>query len=83
MTPVSVVVVYPSVTPAFQRAVVALAEFLQWHGGCRVTIDIWQQGKIAELGPLRWLAEQVKSADRVLIVSPQVETVSCVFLFIP
>ncbi|XP_027898090.1 uncharacterized protein il17rb [Xiphophorus couchianus] len=78
MTPVSVVVVYPSVTPAFQRAVVALAEFLQWHGGCRVTIDIWQQGKIAELGPLRWLAEQVKSADRVLIVSPQVETPSSI-----
>ncbi|XP_043986068.1 uncharacterized protein LOC122839016 [Gambusia affinis] len=74
MTPVSVVVVYPSVTPAFQQAVVALAEFLQWHGGCRVTIDMWQQGKIAELGPLRWLAEQVKGADRVLIVSPQVET---------
>ncbi|PWA31016.1 hypothetical protein CCH79_00010564 [Gambusia affinis] len=71
MTPVSVVVVYPSVTPAFQQAVVALAEFLQWHGGCRVTIDMWQQGKIAELGPLRWLAEQVKGADRVLIVSPQ------------
>uniref|UniRef100_A0A3P9MTV1 SEFIR domain-containing protein n=1 Tax=Poecilia reticulata TaxID=8081 RepID=A0A3P9MTV1_POERE len=76
MAPVSVVVVYPSLTPAFQQAVVALAEFLQWHGGCRVVIDMWQQGKIAELGPLRWLAEQVQSADRVLIVSPQVETPS-------
>ncbi|XP_014877404.1 uncharacterized protein il17rb isoform X2 [Poecilia latipinna] len=76
MTPVSVVVVYPPVTPAFQQAVVALAEFLQWHGGCRVAIDMWQQGKIAGLGPLRWLTEQVKSADHVLIVSPQVETPS-------
>uniref|UniRef100_A0A087XE61 SEFIR domain-containing protein n=1 Tax=Poecilia formosa TaxID=48698 RepID=A0A087XE61_POEFO len=76
MTPVSVVVVYPPVTPAFQQAVVALAEFLQWHGGCRVAIDMWQQGKIAELGPLRWLTEQVKGADRVLIVSPQPSSMS-------
>uniref|UniRef100_A0A3B3V550 SEFIR domain-containing protein n=1 Tax=Poecilia latipinna TaxID=48699 RepID=A0A3B3V550_9TELE len=76
MTPVSVVVVYPPVTPAFQQAVVALAEFLQWHGGCRVAIDMWQQGKIAGLGPLRWLTEQVKSADHVLIVSPQPSSMS-------
>ncbi|KAM4738103.1 uncharacterized protein il17rb [Anableps anableps] len=76
MTPVSVVVVYPAETPAFQQAVVALAEFLQWHGGCRVAIDMWQQRKIAELGPLRWLTEQVKGADRVLIISPQGETPS-------
>ncbi|XP_038149963.1 interleukin-17 receptor B [Cyprinodon tularosa] len=76
MVPVSVVVVYPAESPAFQRAVVALAEFLQWHGGCRVAIDMWQQEKIAELGPLRWLADQVKNADRVLIVSPQAKTTS-------
>lgn len=70
---VSVVVVYPAGTPAFQRAVVSLAEFLQWHGGCRVAIDLWQQEEIAKLGPLRWLAEQVKNADRVLIISPNGE----------
>ncbi|XP_029911232.1 interleukin-17 receptor B [Myripristis murdjan] len=69
--PVSVLLVYPAETPAFQRAVVALAEFLQWHGGCSVAVDMWQQGKIAELGPLRWLAEQAKAAERVIIVSPQ------------
>lgn len=81
-TTVSVVVVYPAETPAFQRAVVSLAEFLQWHGGCRVAIDLWQQEKIAKLGPLRWLAELVKDADRVLIISPQGENVSCVSIFI-
>uniref|UniRef100_A0A3Q2R474 SEFIR domain-containing protein n=1 Tax=Fundulus heteroclitus TaxID=8078 RepID=A0A3Q2R474_FUNHE len=74
MASVSVVVVYPAETPAFQRAVVALAEFLQWHGGCRVAIDMWQQEKIAELGPLRWLTERVKSADRVLIIAPQLSS---------
>ncbi|KAM7404439.1 hypothetical protein PAMP_011784 [Pampus punctatissimus] len=68
---VSVLVVYPAENLAFQRAVVALAEFLQWHGGCKVAIDMWQQGKIAELGPIRWLAEQAKAAERVLIVYPQ------------
>ncbi|XP_035991377.1 uncharacterized protein LOC105936390 [Fundulus heteroclitus] len=76
MASVSVVVVYPAETPAFQRAVVALAEFLQWHGGCRVAIDMWQQEKIAELGPLRWLTERVKSADRVLIIAPQAQILS-------
>lgn len=75
--PVPVLVVYPAVNPAFQRGVVALAEFLQRHGGCTVAVDMWQQRKIAELGPMRWLAEQAKAADRVLIVCPQVEIVSC------
>lgn len=76
MVPVPVLMVYPAENSAFQRGVVALAEFLQWHGGCSVAVDMWQQGKIAELGPMRWLAEQAKAADRVLIVCPQVETVS-------
>uniref|UniRef100_A0A3Q1EZ08 SEFIR domain-containing protein n=1 Tax=Acanthochromis polyacanthus TaxID=80966 RepID=A0A3Q1EZ08_9TELE len=72
--PVPVLVVYPAENSAFQRAVVALAEFLQWHGGCSVAFDMWHQGKVAELGPMRWLAEQVKAADRVLIICPGVET---------
>ncbi|XP_053173880.1 uncharacterized protein LOC128357541 [Scomber japonicus] len=69
--PVSVLMVYPAENLAFQRAVLALAEFLQWHGGCSVAIDMWQQGKIAELGPMRWLAEQAKAAEQVLIIAPQ------------
>uniref|UniRef100_A0A3Q0QYV9 SEFIR domain-containing protein n=1 Tax=Amphilophus citrinellus TaxID=61819 RepID=A0A3Q0QYV9_AMPCI len=71
LVPVPVLVIYPAVNSSFQQAVVAFAEFLHWHGGCRVAIDIWQQEKIAQQGPMRWLAEQAKSADRVLIVSPQ------------
>lgn len=77
MVPIPVLMVYPAQNPAFQQGVVALAEFLQWHGGCNVSVDMWQQGKIAKLGPMRWLAEQVKAADRVLIVCPQVKIVSC------
>nr|ASU91963.1 interleukin 17 receptor B [Epinephelus coioides] len=69
--PIPVLVVYPAENSAFQQAVVELAEFLQWHGGCSVAVDMWQQGKIAELGPMRWLAEQAKAAHRVLIVCPQ------------
>ncbi|KAG8002816.1 Interleukin-17 receptor B [Nibea albiflora] len=71
MVPTPVLMVYPAKNSTFQQAVVALAELLQWHGGCSVAVDMWQQGKIAELGPMRWLAEQVKAADRVLIVCPQ------------
>ncbi|TNN54408.1 Actin-related protein 8 [Liparis tanakae] len=71
MAPVPVLVVYPAEDSAFQRAVVALAEFLQEYGGCSVAVDMWQQRKIAELGPMRWLAEKAKNAHRVLIVCPK------------
>lgn len=75
LVPPHVLLVYPAVNSAFQRAVVALAEFLQLHGGCKVAIDIWQQEKIAQKGPMRWLAEEAKSANQVLIVSPQVQSI--------
>uniref|UniRef100_A0A8C6WNR5 SEFIR domain-containing protein n=1 Tax=Neogobius melanostomus TaxID=47308 RepID=A0A8C6WNR5_9GOBI len=68
---VPVLVVYPAESVEFQGAVVALAEFLQQHGGCSVEIDIWQQGSVAKLGPMRWLLEQVQTAHRVIIVAPQ------------
>lgn len=68
---VPILVVYPAENTAFQWAVVTLAELLQQHGRCSVAIDIWQQGNIAKLGPMRWLVEQVKDAERVLIVCPQ------------
>lgn len=77
---VPVLMVYSAENSAFQKAVVALAEFLQHHGGCSVAVDMWQQQKIAELGPIRWLMEQIKAADRVLIVCPQVAMVSRYFL---
>ncbi|XP_061913874.1 uncharacterized protein LOC133657009 isoform X1 [Entelurus aequoreus] len=69
--PVSVLLVYPPEDGAFQKAVMALAEFLQKHASCSVAIDVWQQARIAQLGPLRWLAEEVKAAQRVLIICPQ------------
>ncbi|XP_034552254.1 uncharacterized protein LOC117821839 isoform X2 [Notolabrus celidotus] len=71
LLPVPVLVVYPAENADFQRAVVALAEFLQWQGGCSIAVDFWQQSKIAELGLMCWLTEQVKAANRVLIVCPQ------------
>ncbi|XP_056129439.1 interleukin-17 receptor B [Lampris incognitus] len=75
--PVPILLVYPVENPVFQRAVAALAEFLQHHGGCNVAIDMWQQGKIAEQGPMRWLAEQAKSAERVIILCPQLQPFHC------
>lgn len=80
LAPLPVLLVYPAENPVFQQGVVALAEFLQWHGGCDVAVDLWQHGQIAKLGPLRWLTEQVKVADFVLIVRPQAKTVSTLLL---
>ncbi|XP_051915469.1 interleukin-17 receptor B isoform X2 [Hippocampus zosterae] len=68
--PIHVLLVYPPENGAFQKAVMALAEFLQKHAGCSVAIDVWQQSRIAYDGPMRWLAEQVKAAQHVLIVCP-------------
>ena len=79
--PVCVLLVYPAECPAFQGAVVALAEFLQEHGGFSVAVDLWQQGQIAELGPMRWVAGQAKAADRVLVVCPQVQSVTFICIF--
>lgn len=75
IVPIPVLMVYPAENAVFQQGVVALAEFLQWHGGCNVAVDMWQQGKIAKLGPMRWLAEQVKASDVVLIVRPETKNV--------
>ncbi|KAK7883927.1 hypothetical protein WMY93_027050 [Mugilogobius chulae] len=66
-----VLLVYPGQSALFQRAVGALADFLQQNGGCNVTIDMWQQGSVAKLGPMRWLLEQVEAVHRVIIVAPQ------------
>lgn len=68
---VPVLLVYPAEGAVFQGAVVALAEFLQEHAGCSVEVDLWQQGSVAKLGPLRWLHEKVQAAHRVLILAPQ------------
>ncbi|XP_061527055.1 uncharacterized protein LOC133399487 isoform X5 [Phycodurus eques] len=68
--PVRVLLVYPPENGAFQKATMALAEFLQSHAGCSVAIDVWQQNRIAHVGPMRWLAEQVEAARRVLVVCP-------------
>ncbi|XP_077466649.1 uncharacterized protein il17rb [Stigmatopora argus] len=68
--PIHVLMVYPPENGIFQKAVVALAEFLQKHAGCSVAIDVWQQNKIARDGPMRWLAEQVRVAKHVFIICP-------------
>lgn len=75
IVPIPVLMVYPAENAVFQQGVVALAEFLQWHGGCHIAVDMWQLGKIAKLGPMRWLEEQVKASDVVLIVRPQTKNV--------
>ncbi|XP_048873768.1 interleukin-17 receptor B isoform X2 [Brienomyrus brachyistius] len=66
---VSVLIIYPAKSRAFQRAVVTLAEFLTLHCGCDVIIDVWQRRSVAEKGLLRWLTEHIKSAERVVFTT--------------
>ena len=68
--PASVLIVYPAMDGVFQRAVVALADFLQSSGTCNVAIDVWQRESLAELGPLRWLHTLAETSNRVLVVLP-------------
>lgn len=68
---VSVLIIYPEKSRAFQRAVVTLAEFLKSHCCCNVIIDVWQRRSVAEKGLLRWLTEHIKSAERVVFVTTQ------------
>ncbi|XP_066553828.1 interleukin-17 receptor B [Amia ocellicauda] len=67
-TPFTVLIVYPPGSSVLQKTVLIFAEFLQSHSRCKVIIDIWQRQRIAEIGPVRWLAIQKESADKIIAV---------------
>ncbi|KAM6126483.1 interleukin-17 receptor B [Phoenicopterus ruber ruber] len=77
---VEVLVIYPEV--CFHRIVLSFAELL--HEGCQtdVVLDMWEKRRIAETGPVQWLAAQkAAAADRVIFLSSNPATaardVSC------
>uniref|UniRef100_A0A8C4TJ65 Interleukin 17 receptor B n=1 Tax=Erpetoichthys calabaricus TaxID=27687 RepID=A0A8C4TJ65_ERPCA len=69
--PTKVLVIYSLETDTFQRAAVAFAELLQLHYHCIVFLDMWQKQKIAEMGPVQWLAAQKANAHFVIFLCPQ------------
>lgn len=72
---VKVLVIYPVL--CLNHTVLSFAEFL--HEGCQtdVILDLWERRRIAEKGPVAWLAAQKAAADRVIFVSSNPTTAAC------
>ncbi|XP_019360554.1 PREDICTED: interleukin-17 receptor B isoform X1 [Gavialis gangeticus] len=64
---VKVLVIYPKEV-CFHHTVLTFAKFL--HDSCQidVIIDMWQKQKIAEKGPVQWLAAQKETADKIIFL---------------
>ncbi|XP_044880128.1 interleukin-17 receptor B [Mauremys mutica] len=74
--PVKVLVIYPKEV-CFQHTVLAFAEFLQKHCQSDVIIDMWQKRRIAEQGPVQWLAIQKEIADKIIFLSSRYSITEC------
>ncbi|XP_040425007.1 LOW QUALITY PROTEIN: interleukin-17 receptor B [Cygnus olor] len=72
---VKVLVIYPDV--CLYHTVLSFAQFL--HEGCQtdVILDLWERRRIAEKGPVAWLAAQKAAADRVIFLSSNPTTAAC------
>ncbi|XP_007441503.1 interleukin-17 receptor B, partial [Python bivittatus] len=75
-TPTTVLVIYSQET-CFQHTVLGFAEFLQKYCGSKVIIDLWQKRRIAEIGPVQWLATQKEIADKIIFLCPSHPSPSC------
>nr|XP_034962231.1 interleukin-17 receptor B [Zootoca vivipara] len=74
--PATVLVVY-SQEVCFQHTVLAFAEFLHECCQSNVIIDAWQKLRIAEMGPVQWLATQKEIADKIIFLSPNNANPAC------
>ncbi|XP_061474223.1 interleukin-17 receptor B isoform X9 [Rhineura floridana] len=74
--PATILVVY-SQEVCFQHTVLIFAEFL--HECCQsdVIIDVWQKRRIAEMGPVMWLATQKQIADKIVFLIPSRTNPAC------
>ncbi|XP_077181654.1 interleukin-17 receptor B isoform X2 [Paroedura picta] len=67
--PVKILVIYPP-DVCIHHTVLAFAEFLRERCQSEVVIDVWHKRRIAEIGPVQWLAIQKELADKVIFLSP-------------
>nr|XP_056703007.1 interleukin-17 receptor B [Euleptes europaea] len=67
--PVKILVIYPP-DVCIHHTVLAFAEFLRERCQSDVVVDVWQKRRIAEIGPVQWLAIQKELADKVIFLSP-------------
>ncbi|KAL7986079.1 hypothetical protein Chor_011245 [Crotalus horridus] len=75
-TPITILIVY-SQEACLQHTVLSFAEFLQEYCQSNVIIDLWQKRRIAEIGPVQWLATQKEIADKVIFLCPTHSSASC------
>nr|XP_060622043.1 interleukin-17 receptor B [Anolis sagrei ordinatus] len=66
--PIRILIIY-SPDACFQHIVLVFAEFLRERCRSDVAIDVWQRRKIAETGPVQWLASQKETADKIIFLS--------------
>ncbi|XP_078207314.1 interleukin-17 receptor B isoform X4 [Callithrix jacchus] len=75
LPPIKVLVVYPSEI-CFHHTVCHFTEFLQNQCRSEVILEKWQKKKIAEMGPVQWLAAQKAAVDKVIfLLSNEVNSV--------
>lgn len=74
--PVKILVIYPP-DACIQHTVLAFAEFLRERCQSDVVIDVWQKRRIAEIGPVQWLAIQKELADKVIFLSSSHTSLAC------
>ncbi|XP_003936607.1 interleukin-17 receptor B isoform X2 [Saimiri boliviensis] len=67
LPPIKVLVVYPSEI-CFHHTVCHFTEFLQNQCRSEVILEKWQKKKIAEMGPVQWLAAQKAAVDKVIFL---------------
>ncbi|XP_004581845.2 interleukin-17 receptor B isoform X2 [Ochotona princeps] len=61
----------------FHHTVCSFAEFLQNHCRSEVIHEKWQQKRVAEAGPVQWLATQKQDADRVIFLLSNEVSAQC------
>ncbi|EOB01697.1 Interleukin-17 receptor B, partial [Anas platyrhynchos] len=73
---VKVLVIYPEEV-CLSHTVLSFAELL--HEGCQtdVILDLGERRRIAEKGPVAWLAAQKAAADRVMFLSSNPTAAAC------
>uniref|UniRef100_A0A8D0LCU0 Interleukin 17 receptor B n=1 Tax=Sphenodon punctatus TaxID=8508 RepID=A0A8D0LCU0_SPHPU len=75
-SPLKVLVIYQK-DMVFHHTVLAFAEFLREQCRSDVIIDMWQKRKIAEVGPVQWLATQKEVADKVIFLNWSHSSTEC------
>ncbi|XP_048347996.1 interleukin-17 receptor B isoform X2 [Sphaerodactylus townsendi] len=76
LIPIKILLIYPP-SVCIHHTVLAFAEFLRERCQSDVIVDVWQKRRIADIGPVQWLAVQKELADKVIFFSPSRTEPAC------